>query len=657
MNTSPRASGADDIDRHRQHLDAVRAMGPLGVAEILADAHYVLANLVLAPGLVFDGEEHEPGEFVQLLDRLHEFSCASEGARARTEVALADSYSVRQRAEAMAQAAQEADAAPAQETIDRTAEKTAGREISMVTRRSPSTAGRSLACSRRLVESMPEMLTALATGKITTETAYDTARSTGPLEPFTRRQVDELLGQRLPDLDGAGRNRWRQAVTAAIETVDPKGESARHQRASKERNVTVRSGEHGMATLTARMPSVDAVLMRKRLSLEAERLRAHGDRRGHQAIMADALADTTLGREGGMDPVTLDLGLIITDRALLNPRYGDVAHIEGYGPVPAEAVREQLRAALQEPSDPEQDPFGPDGPVLRAVLRRLYTHPATGELVAVESEARAFPQKLGRFLTLRDSTCRGPFCDAPIRQHDHIIPRSQGGATSVDNGQDVCAHCNQKEHHLRAVRRTGETGHRVEWISHAGTRRVTAPTPLTTPETTKTRRPRHDQPQVPAPRPTTPTPPRETSREPTSGATDPSGSTATPSTASPPTASPPTNASPTESPSSADPPSSAKRSRKHSESPHAPMEAPSRPDDSAPEHSEQPSRQKRAAKNSTGQAPHQAKRPPRRADKTVPAQPPTEEPDLPRRPSGRGRGIPRREGSETESGDPDGAAH
>src|SRR5690625_7375571 len=99
----------------------------------------------------------------------------------------------------------EADAVPAQDEIDRTAEKVAGREISMITRRSPSTAGRSLASSRRLVESMPEMLTALTTGKITSQTAYDTARSTAPLEPLARRQVDEVLGERLPDLVGAGR--------------------------------------------------------------------------------------------------------------------------------------------------------------------------------------------------------------------------------------------------------------------------------------------------------------------------------------------------------------------------------------------------------------------------------------------------------------------
>src|SRR5699024_3360945 len=144
------------------------------------------------------------------------------------------------------------------------------------------------------------------------------------------------------------------------------------------------------------------------------------------------------------------LPLSIPHRALLTPKHGEFSQCEGSGPVAAEAVRAQLRASLEEPSDPDQDPFGPDGPALRAVLRRLYTHPVTGELVAVESEARAFPEKLGRFLTLRDSTCRGPFCDAPIRQHDHIVPHSRGGPTSVDNGQGLCAHCKQKEQQPRA---------------------------------------------------------------------------------------------------------------------------------------------------------------------------------------------------------------
>src|SRR5690625_7738513 len=98
-----------------------------------------------------------------------------------------------------------------------------------------------------------------------------------------------------------------------------------------------------MATLSARLPGIDAAQAHTRLSLEAERLRADGDRRGHQAIMADVLVDTILGRDDQMDPTTLDIGLIITDRALFSPDDGEIAQVEGYGAVPAEARSEERR--------------------------------------------------------------------------------------------------------------------------------------------------------------------------------------------------------------------------------------------------------------------------------------------------------------------------
>src|SRR5699024_6163853 len=133
--------------------------------------------------------------------------------------------------------------------------------------------------------------------------------------------------------------------------------------------------------------------------------------------------------------------------------------------------------------------MGPDGPALRAVIRRLYTHPLTGELVAVESRARAFPEPLARFIRWRDQVCRGPFCDAPIRQIDHIPPRAAGGGTPLDNAQGLCAHGNGKEQQTRTVRRVGRPateGHSVDWTSRTGTRRTTRPRALTAPEPTAT---------------------------------------------------------------------------------------------------------------------------------------------------------------------------
>lgn len=75
-------------------------------------------------------------------------------------------------------------------------------------------------------------------------------------------------------------------------------------------------------------------------------------------------------------------------------------------------------------------------------LRRLFLDPSTGELVAMDSKQRRFPRSLADFIEIRDQRCRTPFCDAPIRHIDHVVPAAGGGATSAENGQGLCEHCN-----------------------------------------------------------------------------------------------------------------------------------------------------------------------------------------------------------------------
>jgi hypothetical protein len=96
-------------------------------------------------------------------------------------------------------------------------------------------------------------------------------------------------------------------------------------------------------------------------------------------------------------------------------------------------------------------------------LRRLFTHPRTGELVALDARARGFPAGLRRFLRLRDQTCRTPWCDAPVRHADHVEPRESGGATSAANGQGLCEHCNYTKQApgWRAIATTAGRPHEV----------------------------------------------------------------------------------------------------------------------------------------------------------------------------------------------------
>jgi hypothetical protein len=60
----------------------------------------------------------------------------------------------------------------------------------------------------------------------------------------------------------------------------------------------------------------------------------------------------------------------------------------------------------------------------------------------MDSRARLFPPGLRRFIEARDETCRTPYCDAPIRHLDHIVPWHSAGPTSLVNGAGLCEACN-----------------------------------------------------------------------------------------------------------------------------------------------------------------------------------------------------------------------
>jgi hypothetical protein len=63
----------------------------------------------------------------------------------------------------------------------------------------------------------------------------------------------------------------------------------------------------------------------------------------------------------------------------------------------------------------------------------------------MDSKARKFPDGIRRMVMARDATCTGPWCDAPIRHIDHIVAWSQGGPTTLANGEGLCERCNQSK--------------------------------------------------------------------------------------------------------------------------------------------------------------------------------------------------------------------
>jgi hypothetical protein len=221
-----------------------------------------------------------------------------------------------------------------------------------------------------------------------------------------------------------------------------------------------------MGQLSALLPVAQAVAVYAALKREADRLKATGDPRSRGQIMADTLVAritaATHSAGGGSPVVPIAINLVISQAAML-AEADDPAWIDGYGWVPADLARTLVRASLDAG--------------IKTWLRRLFTRPGTGELIAMDSRSRLVPIALAHFLGLRDQTCRTPWCDAPIRHRDHIIAAEDGGETSAENTQGLCEACNYaKQAHGWTARPRPGPRHTVETVTPTG-HRYTSPAP------------------------------------------------------------------------------------------------------------------------------------------------------------------------------------
>ena len=301
-------------------------------------------------------------------------------------------------------------------------------QIALARRESPAKGGRLLGLAKALVTEMPHTLAALEAGQLNEWRATQIVKETACLSAADRAAVDEELAPDTGTFDGAGDRAIIAAARAAAYRRDPRSVTQRAAHAEAERHVSLRPAPDTMCYFTALLPVSAGVALHAALTRHADSLRSAGDPRSRGQLMADALVERTTGTPGGITGV--EIQLVMTDRTLFQGD-SEPARLPGYGIVPAGWARELLNNASQ----------GTDQ-ALSVWLRRLYTAPGTGDLVALDSRARIFPPGLGRFIQVRDNTCRTPYCDAPIRHLDHIVPWHRGGPTTHDNGAGLCEACN-----------------------------------------------------------------------------------------------------------------------------------------------------------------------------------------------------------------------
>ncbi|OBJ20125.1 HNH endonuclease signature motif containing protein [Mycobacterium sp. 1245801.1] len=297
-------------------------------------------------------------------------------------------------------------------------------EVALARRDAPARGGRHLGFAKALVYEMPHTLAALESGVLSEWRATLIVRESACLDVEDRRALDAEMCADPTSLTGMGDARVAATAKAIAYRLDPHAVVERAAKAANDRTVTIRPAPYTMTYLTALLPVAQGVSVYAALRREAD---TRGDGRPRGQVMADTLVERVTGRCATV-PTPIAVNLVLSDETLLGGGNAP-ADVCGYGPIPAAVARSMVAQAATDDRS-------------RATLRRLYTHPRAGALVAMESRARLFPRALAAFIGLRDQRCRTPYCDAPIRHRDHAQPWADGGLTTADNGLGLCERCN-----------------------------------------------------------------------------------------------------------------------------------------------------------------------------------------------------------------------
>lgn len=184
----------------------------------------------------------------------------------------------------------------------------------------------------------------------------------------------------------------------------------------------------------------------------------NGHKRSRDQVMFDLLAQWCTGTPNAQGASKVNLVLLMTPQTLLGEA-DTTAWLAGHGPIPADIAREWLA---------DRD--------LKVFLQRLFSDPTATQLLNLESRGRAFPLGLRRMLLMRDNGCRNPFCEASIKDGDHIKSVAKGGQTTFANGSGLCGHCNQLKEN-RGWQHIGD-GQSLTVTTPTGHRYTRTPAPL-----------------------------------------------------------------------------------------------------------------------------------------------------------------------------------
>ena len=310
-----------------------------------------------------------------------------------------------------------------------------------------------------LRDELPTVAAVFATGRVDYRViAAVVSRASLIREPEDLAQVDALLAARVAGWNTLSTKKLADKIDWCITDVDlvAKKES---RTADEGRHIGIGPDRRGTAEVYGTLRAPDAIALDARLCELADTVCRHDPRTKDQR-KADATGALAAGADRlaclcGRDDCPADKAelvgsdvqiYVLAEQATLDGDSDTPGYVEGYGPIPADTIRDLAATAqtteVRHPGDAPAEPgYRPSA-------------------------------ALAGFIRFRDLTCRFPQCDVPAQRCDvdHTVPYPYG-PTQAANLKALCRH-----HHLLKTFYNGPGGWRdrqspdgtVTWTSPTG---------------------------------------------------------------------------------------------------------------------------------------------------------------------------------------------
>ena len=307
--------------------------------------------------------------------------------------------------------------------------------------------------ARMLSRSLPLTRAALSDGEISPSHATAIAKGAATVPEDRRHEYEARV---LPTALGQTITRTRQQAARVADSLGEEGRVERRRAACRrEAGVWVYPEPDGLATLVARMPMEDAVVVSNAIDQFVNGASNDDDDligvRRAAALRALVMGGSAEASGGGRTGARVSVDVVIDLDSLLG--FADTAaEIGGMSGISAEAVRQLIA------DDPD------------ATLRKLVTDSTTGQLVAVGQHRYQVTGRLREFLELRDRRCRFPGCrrKAAMCEIDHATPWDKGGRSSPENLGALCKRHHQLKTHAGWRIVDSHVSGACVWISPTG---------------------------------------------------------------------------------------------------------------------------------------------------------------------------------------------